>query len=73
MAKKKGTKWDSVEDLGLVPDSVIAKRLGLTTSAVTQARNRRGIPSFTASQPQIDWDAQIEGSVQLEIYMRLFQ
>jgi len=36
--------WDSVVDLGLVPDTHLAARFGVLPSTVCIARNRRGIP-----------------------------
>ena len=38
--------WDSVDDLGEVPDSVIAERFGVSTTAVLNARKRRNIPPY---------------------------
>jgi hypothetical protein len=44
---KKNIDWDSVEDLGKVPDLVLAKRLGLSSvTSVTRARKYRGIAKY---------------------------
>jgi hypothetical protein len=37
--------WDKVEDLGKVPDKVLAERLGCSVPAVYNARRLRKIPS----------------------------
>jgi hypothetical protein len=42
---RKGIDWDTVTDLGLLPDSEIAKRLNCTKSNVSSARYTRRIPS----------------------------
>lgn len=45
-ARRQGTDWSKIKDLGKVPDSKIAKRLGLTPQAVLMARHARNIPAF---------------------------
>jgi hypothetical protein len=44
MAKPKGIKWEEIEDLGKVPDSVIAERLGCKEVSVRGGRKKLGIP-----------------------------
>lgn len=49
--------WDSVLDLGKVKDSVLAKRYGVSQTAVMLVRRRRGIPPLcTTPRYNIDWD-----------------
>lgn len=58
MGKSKRIDWSKVEDLGKVPDSVIAKRLGIPASKVWVARYKRGISGCgRASKCSIDWDS----------------
>lgn len=42
--------WESETDLGKVPDSVVAKRLHCSPSAVARARRVRGIPAYQKGQ-----------------------
>lgn len=51
-----GIDWSSIDDLGVTPDTVIAKRLGCTPAAVRQARVKRGIPTQNAVPTVVDWD-----------------
>lgn len=53
MPKTLGIKWEDVEDLGQVPDRVIAERLGCGITAVYDARLKRGIPG---ARRKIDWE-----------------
>ena len=46
--------WDE-QPLGQVPDGELAERLGVTRSAVSNARLRRGIPAVTTVE-HVDWD-----------------
>lgn len=41
--------WGHVGDLGLVPDDVLAERLGVTVSQVSEARRWRGIEAPPAA------------------------
>ena len=43
------TSWtpDRVALLGTMPDAALARRLGLSTGAVLQARRSRGIPAYS--------------------------
>lgn len=53
--KKKYIDWDDIDDLGEVPDAVIAKRLRVSAQAVQSARSRRGIaPKGTAGRPRLN-------------------
>jgi len=70
----KPVAWDD-QPLGEVPDTELAKRLGVSNVAVGRARRRRGIPSFSTSafneagadrrggRVGIDWDAQPLGEM----------
>lgn len=58
--KPKGITWDE-QPLGQISDTILAKRLGVDRTAVTAARNRRGIPRHDPGY--IDWDAQPLGVV----------
>jgi hypothetical protein len=55
----KGINWDLVA-LGSVPDTTIARQLGVAAQVVWKARSRRGIPRFRAPEhaqrSAIDWD-----------------
>lgn len=62
--------WDQEPDLGRVPDTVLARRHGVSSVAVGRARKRRGIPVFSngSGRPQgaragIKWDQQPLGEV----------
>jgi len=57
--------WDQEDDLGRVPDKVLAERHIVSASAVARARMRRGIPAFNPPRIKrdIDWDAQPLGEV----------
>lgn len=48
---RESVDWDSVRDLGKVPDHVIAARLGVDRSAVAHARRARGIPAAPTGTP----------------------
>ena len=52
MGKRERIDWSKVEDLGKVPDGVIARRLGCDASVVWRARTKRKINSIYR-----DWDA----------------
>ena len=39
-----GPEWN---DLGLIPDTIMAERLGCTRQNIAKVRRARGIPSFT--------------------------
>jgi hypothetical protein len=72
----KGIDWDAMDDLGKVPDGVIAQRLGITSAAVLSARKKRGIEAFGGQRTGgkgIDWDSVSDlGSVpDAEIAQRL--
>ena len=43
-----GVDWDAVHDYGDVPDTVIARRLGVTPCSVRRQRVKRGYPSVGA-------------------------
>lgn len=58
MGLASGVDWDS-QPLGIESDSEIARRLGVSQSAVTLQRAQRGIP---ACGDGVDWDAQPLGS-----------
>lgn len=45
-SKRRHVQWDTVKDLGKVPDGVLAKRFGITPQGVLMARKKRGIPAF---------------------------
>lgn len=45
-AKTPRIKWDDVEDFGQVPDTVIARRIGMSSGAVYKARTARNIPAY---------------------------
>lgn len=47
---QKAIDWESETDLGTVPDSVIAKRLHCSPSAVARARRARGIAAYRKGQ-----------------------
>jgi hypothetical protein len=55
----KGINWDLVA-LGTVPDTTLAKQLGVAAQVVWKARSRRGIPRFRPPEQArcsgIDWD-----------------
>lgn len=55
----KGIDWDA-QPLGDVTDREIAERLGVTATAVTYARIKRGIPAYAqrTSPLGIEWDAE---------------
>lgn len=44
MARPKGINWNEVEDLGKIPDSIIAERLGCKEVSVRGGRKKLGIP-----------------------------
>jgi len=49
--------WDLVEDLGKTRDSDIAKRFGVSKTAVSHARRSRGLPSPNPTPKHvIDWE-----------------
>jgi hypothetical protein len=51
-------EWDSVADLGKVPDCDIARRFEVSQTAVLNARRSRGIPPFrTIPSYNIEWDS----------------
>ena len=51
------TDWNKVAGLGMVPDRIIAERLGVSRSSVAHARRYRGIPpGIPRSRVNIDWD-----------------
>jgi hypothetical protein len=52
MTRPKDIDWDKVEDLGKVPDPIIAKRLGCGRASVLRARTIQGI---AACEPFPDW------------------
>lgn len=55
---KKGIIWDDVTDLGLVPDTEIAKRYGVNNATVRHARKRRGIVGINPTpRYSIDWES----------------
>jgi hypothetical protein len=54
MAKSRKINWDN-QPLGKKTDSAIAKRLRCSHQSVARARQKRGIPAYTA-RIQIDWD-----------------
>jgi len=52
------TDWDSVSDLGKIPDVDIARRFGISPTAVQLARKRRGISALNPSKKlSVDWDS----------------
>jgi len=55
----KNIEWDK-QPLGQVTDKKLADKLGVSESAVCQARNRRGIPGTRECRKKIniDWDLQ---------------
>ena len=59
MAKTRRIDWDA-QPLGKLSDPELAKKLGVTPSAVCRARQRRGISAKFVS---IDWDAQPLGKL----------
>lgn len=62
--------WDCIQELGKVPDVELAKRLGVTSSAVGKARKRRGLDRLMPAY--IDWEAQPLGKVpDIELARRL--
>lgn len=42
--------WSGVTDFGQVPDTTIARRLGISQATVWNERTRRGIPAFVPSR-----------------------
>jgi hypothetical protein len=46
MEKEIRIKWDDIEDFGQVPDTVIARRIGVSSGAVCKARTARNIPAY---------------------------
>lgn len=52
MSGRKGIDWGA-QPLGQLPDSELARQLGVSQSVVTRARRRRDIEPFS----RIDWDA----------------
>lgn len=56
MGRPLGIDWDA-QPLGEMTDTDLARRLGCCRSAVSQARERRGIPRYEP-RPAVDWDAQ---------------
>jgi hypothetical protein len=50
-AKTLGIKWDDIEDFGQVPDTVIARRIGVSSGAVCKARRARNIPAYAVYLP----------------------
>ena len=57
----KGIDWKS-QPLGQVADGELARKLGVSSSAVSHARRRRGIPGYVQAS-RINWDAQPLGQV----------
>jgi hypothetical protein len=54
-------EWDR-QPLGIETDGAIAKRLGVTASAVLGARRRRGIPpAVPQGNPRVDWNNELLG------------
>lgn len=62
MAEKLNIDPDSIEDLGKVPDRVIAERLGCGAAWVRRKRSEKGISPFqpqkgrVTTDPNINWD-----------------
>lgn len=44
---QKGIDWDKVQELGKMPDTKLAKKLGVSHKTVSCARYARDIPSYT--------------------------
>jgi DNA-binding CsgD family transcriptional regulator len=57
MSKKLDIDPNSIEDLGKVPDKVIAARLGCNPKWIHKVRKARGIPSHASQFTHIDWDS----------------
>jgi len=64
VAKAMGIDWDE-QPLGVVPDTEIANRFGISTTPVRNARYERGIAaaSHRWESKSIDWDSQPLGEV----------
>lgn len=61
MLKSKDIDWSKVEDLGKIPDCIIAERLGCNKSVVERSRRRLGISgckpsSWRRRKSRINWD-----------------
>lgn len=64
-SKRVFVAWDTVDDLGRVPDADVAERLWVTVNAVADARKARGIPAMRPHVwrvARVDWDAQPLGA-----------
>lgn len=60
---RKGIDWDTITDLGLLPDREIAKRLNCTRNNVASARYTRGIPSALSRKREIANDKSVKNKM----------
>lgn len=65
LESKNSIDWDK-QPLGQVPDTKLARELGVTRQRIEQIRKARGIPSFRATlgpSASIDWSTQPLGQI----------
>jgi hypothetical protein len=56
--------WDNEKELGMVSDTALSKKYGVSDTAVRGARLRRGIPALNPQKTyDIDWDCQPLGKM----------